>query len=494
MKKRVITLVTVAIISEIVAISIVLTLFTYWMGNETVANAGNVSNNLNTNASANNHFVKYENNDDSLFNIKAYIGLSDDVVTIKESIKLDNKHSVSNNSLNSYEVNKINSVVNGAVYLYVPSLNVANTVIKNIYAENVSSELTTIKNWEINGLVLEIQIPTDMIQDKVQDKAQDIVQANRSSYIHIEYEISLNKNMGTISISDNQILLTNFLITPAIYRNNKPILTYKSRFGDPYVYESNNYLIVFYINKNMEVFTPGEKLVDDNIDENMQKIVFKADNLRDFPVVIARNVKDNFTNYDIYVEKVNDTEIYFINCKDVIKYVKDAFLFANKKIGPYPYKKFFVVKASIPSLKGMEFSNMIFIADRCFNDNKDLRRVLYHEVFHQWFYGIIGTDQINEPFMDEGLVNYLAIMLNGDKLDSKYNDEFFDMELKSYKSKDEYCRLAYIDAAIYFANIHKKLGNDFYKLLQNIYKEKKFSIIYFDEFEQHLFELQKSNN
>ena len=210
----------------------------------------------------------------------------------------------------------------------------------------------------------------------------------------------------------------------------------------------------------MDVFAPGKKEAQnsdtntDNEQLNNQTIIFKADNMRDFPAVITKNSKNNTNGYNllnnnVHIEKINNTEIYFINSKDAVKYVREAFLFANKKIGPYPYQKLFVVKASIP-LKGMEFSNMIFVSEKCFNDRNDLRRVLYHEIFHQWFYGIIGTDQVNEPFMDEGIVNYLAIMLNGDKLNSNYSNEFFNKELKDYSSKDEYYLLDYTDAAIYF--------------------------------------------
>ena len=80
-------------------------------------------------------------------------------------------------------------------------------------------------------MVLEIQIPLDGDKNKVCDK----IQTGKISYIHIEYEISLNKNTGTISHSNNQILLTNFLITPAVYKEDKPILLYSSTFGIIYL-------------------------------------------------------------------------------------------------------------------------------------------------------------------------------------------------------------------------------------------------------------------
>jgi hypothetical protein len=184
MKKRIIIIAAVAIVSEIIAISVVLGLFTFWLGNETIVNADNTNHTYNDV----NNCINYENND-TLYNIKAYVGLSDDIVIIKESIKLDNSDKTNSNKINGNN-HQVNNEVNEKVYLYVPSLNVANTTINNIYVENEHSELITIENWDINRLVLEIQIPLDGDKNKVCDK----IQTGKISYIHIEYEISLNKN------------------------------------------------------------------------------------------------------------------------------------------------------------------------------------------------------------------------------------------------------------------------------------------------------------
>ena len=29
-----------------------------------------------------------------------------------------------------------------------------------------------------------------------------------------------------------------------------------------------------------------------------------------------------------------------------------------------------------------------------------------HEVVHQWFYNLVGNDQVNEPWLDESLAQY----------------------------------------------------------------------------------------
>jgi hypothetical protein len=595
MKKHVLTLAGVAIASEIIAIIAVLAIFTHVLGIETRPNTGNAGSNTGNAGGTEECVNRGINKGDTgintdLYNIEADINFSGDTVFIKEVIKLHSMHStawinrnISRSSLNSdfplssdtspgsdisLESNFSPSIdisqgslefTDNTIYLYVPSANTAKTTVRNIHAymEYDYSRPLIISNWELKDMILEIQISSDHVEISPGYAELSLDYADtagpQDDYVieilwegpfrlYIEYEIILNKNSGTISYSDNQILLTNFLITPAIYRNDKPIFIYSSSFGDPYVYEINNYRITFSTNENYEIFAPGEKEIQQgyahevqqgntyeiqqgNMHEvqqdstrevqqsgthesqqsgtheevQKQKIVFTATNLRDFPAVILKkenhasgnsssgSIPSNEIHNEIHIERLYNTDIYFINSKAASEYVIEAFSFAVEKIGPYPFEKLFIVRTPI-SLKGMEFSNMIFIADRCFNSNNkdDFAKVLYHEIFHQWFYGIIGTDQVNEPFMDEGIVNYLAMALKGDELGNTYDERFTGMELKNYLSRDEYYRLAYIDATIYFSNIHQELGHDFYKLLQLIYSEKKFSIMYFDEFLQYM--------
>jgi aminopeptidase N len=39
-------------------------------------------------------------------------------------------------------------------------------------------------------------------------------------------------------------------------------------------------------------------------------------------------------------------------------------------------------------------------------DNESLDGVITHEVGHNWFYGILGTNERDQPWMDEGLNTY----------------------------------------------------------------------------------------
>ena len=36
----------------------------------------------------------------------------------------------------------------------------------------------------------------------------------------------------------------------------------------------------------------------------------------------------------------------------------------------------------------------------------DIDRAVAHEIAHQWFYGVVGNDQIRYPWLDEGLCRF----------------------------------------------------------------------------------------
>lgn len=334
------------------------------------------------------------------------------------------------------------------IFLYIPSANLSVTTISKVTAEG------SYRDEVVDGTNLIITC------EKPQDK------------IILEYEIFLENRQTTLSWSDGRILLTNFLITPAVYRDDIPIRTYRWSYGDPYIYGINDYILTITMDKDYHIFAPGQK--SDVVRDGMRVAVFEAENLRDFPAALLKNA-------NVKTQKNGDALFYFIDSDRAAEYVNASFEFARDNIGPYPYKEFFIVKTPLLH-EGMEFSTMIFLSDKCFDNIETLKRVTYHEVFHQWFYGVMGTDQINEPFMDEGLVNYLSMLLCQDAFSISFSDSFLSMSLKDYPSREMYYSLAYNNSVLYFHNVHTRLGDGFFEKLRELYTQKKFQMLYYDDF------------
>lgn len=92
--------------------------------------------------------------------------------------------------------------------------------------------------------------------------------------------------------------------------------------------------------------------------------------------------------------------------------------------GRYPYRALTVVHPPEQALKsgGMEYPTLITTGSRWYTSLlgvRDLEIVTIHELAHQWFYGLVATNEHTWPFLDEGVTSYAegwaAEQLYGDR-------------------------------------------------------------------------------
>jgi hypothetical protein len=81
----------------------------------------------------------------------------------------------------------------------------------------------------------------------------------------------------------------------------------------------------------------------------------------------------------------------------------------NGLLGPYPYGDLVLAEVGGSSGFSMEYPRQIHLTRSKVADTY----VVYHEVAHQWFYGLLGNDQMRHPWVDEGFSDFLARYLIG---------------------------------------------------------------------------------
>ncbi len=94
--------------------------------------------------------------------------------------------------------------------------------------------------------------------------------------------------------------------------------------------------------------------------------------------------------------------------KNSIEYLKDATLFYSNKLGDYPYNHVTAVDGSISAGAGMEYPNITVIGTS--GNAFTLENVIVHEVGHNWFYGILGSNERIHPWMDEGINSFYELL------------------------------------------------------------------------------------
>jgi len=86
------------------------------------------------------------------------------------------------------------------------------------------------------------------------------------------------------------------------------------------------------------------------------------------------------------------------------KYIQDAVYYYSKWVGEYPYQQATAIDGVINAGGGMEYPGVTVIGG--VSTDFELSDVIAHEVGHNWFYGILGTNEREYPWMDEGINSF----------------------------------------------------------------------------------------
>ena len=83
------------------------------------------------------------------------------------------------------------------------------------------------------------------------------------------------------------------------------------------------------------------------------------------------------------------------------EYIQDGTFYYSLWNGDYPYNQVTAVDGTISAGGGMEYPNVTVIGN--VSSDMQLEVVIVHEVGHNWFYGILGSNERDNGWMDEGL-------------------------------------------------------------------------------------------
>lgn len=85
-------------------------------------------------------------------------------------------------------------------------------------------------------------------------------------------------------------------------------------------------------------------------------------------------------------------------------YVRRSVEFYSEKVGEYPWPHATAVHSALSAGGGMEYPMITVIGNS--SSAKSLDDVITHEVGHNWFYGILASNERDHAWMDEGINSY----------------------------------------------------------------------------------------
>lgn len=316
--------------------------------------------------------------------------------------------------------------------------------------------------------------------------------------LNIMFETTLANINHRLGYGQNTINLGNFYPIACVYESGKGFSQslYHSN-GDPFYSECANYEVNIQFDSSLEIASTGQQTSIQN-DKDKTIATYRADKVRDFSIVLSEI-------FDIASTKYRDVNINYYgysgddNIAECLKTCVDAVETFESLFGKYPYSQLSVVKSNFVH-GGMEYPNLVLISDTIASQN-DINYVIVHEIAHQWWYAMVGNDEYNNAWLDEGLAEYSTFLFYKENIEyGESYDSMITATIESYKlfekiyikvngsvdgsmqralcdfqTEPEYVQCVYNKGVIMFNTLREMVGDKrFISTLRNYFEEFKY--------------------
>jgi aminopeptidase N len=173
-----------------------------------------------------------------------------------------------------------------------------------------------------------------------------------------------------------------------------------------------------------------------------------------------------------------------------LDYVARAVQTYEKRIGQYPFTELDLIETPTTA-GGIEYPGVIVVAEQVYADAQAQEFTTVHESAHQWWYSLVGNDQVEEPWIDESLTQYTSILYFRDRYGADQaqflvafvfaepydrakkagQDLRADLPVAGY-SESQYGAIVYGKAPLFFDALHEAIGDEKYNVFMRTYFER----------------------
>lgn len=132
----------------------------------------------------------------------------------------------------------------------------------------------------------------------------------------------------------------------------------------------------------------------------------------EFPVLLGSGFKLDSTMLGKTSVKIFYAPKYTFAVDSIRNSVTRTLTFMSDYVSPYPYDEMIAVVGVFPR-GGLELPRMTWLLPVPEHIGyRPYATVVIHEVIHQWFYGMINTNQALDPWMDESVTEFFTVKVN----------------------------------------------------------------------------------
>ncbi len=339
----------------------------------------------------------------------------------------------------------------------------------------------------------------------------------QSGNIHGDYGL-LAESAGTASLG-------NFYAMIAARRDNEWVRSNESTMGDLGTGDISHFRAQIHAAPGSRVAVSGhveseETLLGTNGRPPVHRVKTVSGFSRNFAIIISRDL--------VHEQRVvNGVTVrsWFLEAdrsegERVMNIAAEALAIYERRFGRYPYRDLDLVEAPlVGGAGGVEFSGLVTVAKMFYPSGGGMGMgilgalmggqgggmreamiefVTVHEVAHQWWHGLVGSDSRMHPFVDESLAQFSSVQYMRDRygddraelearrqVASNYHmmrmqgvdDGAVDRPVSDFGHPMAYAGLVYGKGAFAYREVQKAIGDPaFFRAVQRYVRENRFGV------------------
>lgn len=274
------------------------------------------------------------------------------------------------------------------------------TVVERVSVDGKAGTLSQVKET-----VYALNLPTDL-------------KADQSTDIQMKYQVKIPNIQNRFGYQEKVYNLGNFIATPAVYGKDGWTVEPYVDIGDAFYTEIADYDVTIHVPDGYTVASTGRETT---------KGRYQAKQVRDFAFCASDGYtvqQETYNGVDLMVYYNGDIKK---TAQRVLNTAKQSLDLYSDTFGQYPYDTLSLVLNGLTGgVSGMEYPTLAMLdpevsledlkamgigGDSSTGPGVDyylwlIDSATCHEIAHQWFYGIVGNDQIAAAWLDEGACRF----------------------------------------------------------------------------------------
>jgi aminopeptidase N len=303
------------------------------------------------------------------------------------------------------------------------------------------------------------------------------------------------------SFTNGTAALAGFYPAVAVYDEEGWNIEPPPIYGDATYLDIALYQVKLTVPAQMVVVASGSLLAEATNPDGTKTLNFASGPIREFYLVLRSDFQITSGTVDGITVNSYYPPALEADGKLALQYAVDSLRIFSQSFGPYPYAEFDIV-ATPTTAGGVEYPGVVVVAENVYSQNGIFfPYVVAHEVAHQWWYGLVGNDQIDEPWLDESLTNYSTILyweeVAGEDTAANVIETFFQGPYRRAKNQNmdqavlgavsdygqtDYGTFIYGKGPLFFDALRRDVGKETYlKIMRSYFNEYKYEIAHTED-------------